>query len=258
MSMDPERTVAFANQKGGVGKTTTLMNLSAALTERGYYPVLIDLDPQANLTTGVGVDPDVLGFSTVDLLMDESVSLSDILIPCSLPGVKVAPARQELANFDIRMAGREGREGILSRLLREDLEDCDFIFVDCPPSLNLLTVNALTAVGWVLIPVQCYYYSLNGLDALTRTIGDIQEVYNPDLRVLGVLATAYETGTRVAQGVKGELDDRFGDLVFNTIIRKSVRVAEAPLHGRSLLQYSPSHDVSHAYRSLADEFLERI
>lgn len=250
--------MAFANQKGGVGKTTTLINLSAALVEKGYYPVLIDLDPQANLTTGVGVDPDAVGFSTADLLMDERALLPDALIPCSLPGVKIAPSSRELANFDIRMADRENRERMLSRLLESDPEDRDFVFVDCPPSLNLLTVNALTAVGWVLVPVQCYYYSLNGLNALMRTIGDIREVYNPELRVLGVLANAYETGTRVARGVKEALDERFEDLVFNTVIRKSVKVAEAPHHGRSLLQYSSSHDVSGAYRSLADEFLARM
>ncbi|MDY6794101.1 MAG: ParA family protein [Actinomycetota bacterium] len=256
--MDPGRTVAFANQKGGVGKTTTLLNLAAALAEKGHYPLLVDLDPQANLTSGVGVDPYAPGYSVADLLMEKGVSMSEVIIPCSLPGVKIAPAKQELANFDIRVADRRGRENLLFERIRESGEEEDFVFVDCPPSLNLLTVNALTAARWVIIPVQCYYYSLNGLRALEGTIRDIRDVYNPDLGILGVLATACETGTHIAQTVTRELEDRFGELLFRTVIRKSVRVAEAPMYGRSLLGYSPSHDVSHAYRELAGEFLARL
>jgi chromosome partitioning protein len=250
--------IAFANQKGGVGKTTTVINLAAALQELGWSILLIDLDPQANLTAGLGVDPGELEYALGDLLLSSKIGFDDILLPCSIPEVTLAPSNIELAKFDINVARERGRERILAERLSAVADGYDLVFIDCPPAFNLLTVNALTAAAGVVVPVLCYFYSLQGLASLTSTIADIRDAYNPGLEVLGVLATAAETGTNIARVVIEQLREQFGELVFDTIIRKSVRVAEAPMYGESLLSFAPSHDVSQAYRELADEFVGRL
>jgi len=255
---DMVKTVAFANQKGGVGKTTTVINLAAALGEKGWSLLLVDLDPQANLTAGVGVDPGEVEKGMGELMLSRRVSFEDIIRECAIPGADLAPSGIELANFDINAARERGRERILAERLSEVAERYDLVMVDCPPAFNLLTVNALTAADGVVVPVQCYFYSLQGLASLISTIEDIREAYNPDLEIVGVLATAAETGTVIARLVLERLREEFGSKVFRTVIRKSVRVAEAPMYGLSLLQYAPSHDVSQAYRELAREFARRL
>ncbi len=250
--------VAFANQKGGVGKTTTVINLAAALAELDWTILLVDLDPQANLTAGLGVDPGELEYALGDLLLSRRIGWGDVLVECGIPEVTLAPSNIELAKFDINVASQRGRERILAERLAEVVDDYDLVFIDCPPAFNLLTVNALTAADGVVVPVQCYFYSLQGLASLASTIEDIRDAYNEDLEVLGVLATAAETGTNIARLVIERLQEQFGEQVFDTVIRKSVRVAEAPMYGKSLLSLSPSHDVSRAYRELAEEFVGRL
>ena len=250
--------VAFANQKGGVGKTTTVVNLAAALRERGWSILLVDLDPQANLTAGVGVDPAGQESGMGELMLSRRVSFDDIIRECSIPGADLAPSGIELADFDINAARERGRERILAGRLEEVRENYDLVMIDCPPAFNLLTVNALTAADGVVVPVQCYFYSLQGLASLTATLESIREAYNPGLELLGVLATAAETGTVIARTVIERLQEEFGKKVFRTVIRKSVRVAEAPMYGLSMLQYAPGHDVSQAYRELAREFARRL
>ncbi len=250
--------VAFANQKGGVGKTTTVINLAAALREKGWSLLLVDLDPQANLTAGLGVDPGGQEGGMGELMLSRRVSFRDILTECSIPGVDLAPSGIELADFDINAARERGRERILAERLREVEDLYDLILIDCPPAFNLLTVNALTAAKGVVVPVQCYFYSLQGLAGLTATLEGIREAYNPELELLGVLATAAETGTVIARTVIERLQEEFGKKMFRTVIRKSVKVAEAPMYGLSMLQYAPSHDVSQAYRELASEFVKRL
>jgi chromosome partitioning protein len=250
--------VAFANQKGGVGKTTTVINLAAALAELDWTVLLVDLDPQANLTAGLGTDPGELEYALGDLLLSRRIGFDEILVESGIDGVNLAPSNIELAKFDINVARERGRERILAERLREVADDYDLVFIDCPPAFNLLTVNALTAADYVVVPVQCYFYSLQGLASLASTISDIRDAYNGDLEVLGVLATAAETGTNISRLVIERLQEQFGEQVFSTVIRKSVKVAEAPMYGKSLLAMSPSHDVSRAYRELAEEFVGRL
>lgn len=250
--------VAIANQKGGVGKTTTVINLAAALAELGWSLLLVDLDPQANLTAGLGTDPGELEYALGDLLLSRRIGLDEILVESGIDGADLAPSNIELARFDINVARERGRERILAERLKGAADHYDLVFIDCPPAFNLLTVNALTAADYVVVPVQCYFYSLQGLASLASTISDIRDAYNGDLEVLGVLATAAETGTNIARLVIERLREQFGKRVFDTVIRKSVRVAEAPMYGRPLLSLSPSHDVSRAYRELAEEFVGRL
>lgn len=249
--------ISFANQKGGVGKTTTCVNLAGALSEKGRTMLLVDMDYQGNLTLGVGMNPGDAERGTGDILLYPDVSFRDIIHTSSIPNADIAPATLDLSKVDINIDKRPERHGILHDKLHEVTDSYDYVFIDCPPAFNLLTVNALSASDGIIIPIQCYPYSLAGLNTLLEIIDDIRYAYNFELEITGIVPTAYETNTRIAADVLKELHDRYGGKVYDTIIRKSVKVAEGPVHQKPMVQYAPSHPVSQAYRALAEEFLRR-
>lgn len=249
--------VSFANQKGGVGKTTTCINLAGALSEQGMRMLLVDMDYQGNLSLGVGLGSDREGSGVGEVLLFPDVGFRDVIEESSIPGADIAPASMTLSKVDINIAEKRKRESILHDKLMEVKDSYDYIFIDCPPAFNLLTINALTASDGVLIPVQCYYYSLSGLNTLIEIIDDIRYAYNFDLEITGIIPTEYNSGTNIARSVLEELQMRYGGKVYDTIIKKSVKVAEGPIHQRSILQYARRHPVAEAYRELGSEFLSR-
>ena len=251
------QVIAFANQKGGVGKTTTCVNLAGALSEKGKSILLVDMDYQSNLTLGVGLSPNDSEKGTGDILLFPEVSFRDVIHESSIPNADIAPANLTLSKVDINIDKRPERHKILHDKLYEVKDNYDYVFIDCPPAFNLLTVNALSTSDGVLIPIQCYPYSLAGLNTLLEIIDDIRYAYNFDLEITGILPTAYETNTRIAASVLEELHERYGGKVFETIIKKSVKVAEGPVHGKPMVQYANSHPVTRAYRELGSEFLRR-
>ncbi len=251
------QVISFANQKGGVGKTTTCINLAGALSETGRSILLVDMDYQSNLTLGVGLALDNGDRGTGHVLLYPEVSFRDIIHRSSIPNVDVAPATLDLSKVDINIDKRPERHKILHDKLYEVKGSYDYVFVDCPPAFNLLTVNALSTSDGIIIPVQCYPYSLAGLNTLLEIIDDIRYAYNFELEIAGIVPTAYETNTRLAASVLEELHERYGGKVFDTVIRKSVKVAEGPIHRKPMVQYASNHPVTHAYRALADEFLLR-
>jgi chromosome partitioning protein len=245
------RILALANQKGGVGKTTTAINLGAALAAQGRRVLLVDVDPQASLTDALGIDASALPQSIYNVLLGE-VALRDILhIAGSLT---VAPATIDLAAADMQLISEVGRERLLTDALAPVVESFDEILIDCPPSLGLLTVNALTAADAVLIPVECHYMALRGLTQLVQSIEKIQKRANARLRILGVLPTMYDPRTVHEQEVLSELKELFPDRIFPPI-RRSIRFAETALAGKPMLEYDPSHSGAQAYRALAEEVL---
>lgn len=249
--------ISFANQKGGVGKTTTCINLAGALSEKGMSILLVDMDYQGNLTLGVGLGPGDSERGTGDVMLYPEVSFREVIHCSVIPNADIAPANLDLSKVDINIDKRPERHKILHDKLYEVKDNYDYVFIDCPPAFNLLTVNALSASDGVIIPIQCYPYSLAGLNTLIEIIDDIRYAYNFDLEIAGILPAAYETNTRIAADVLQELHDRYGGKVYDTIIRKSVKVAEGPIHGKPMVQYASSHPVTKAYRQLANEFLKR-
>lgn len=249
--------ISFANQKGGVGKTTTCINLAGALSEKGKSMLLVDMDYQSNLTLGIGLNPDEVAKATGDVLLFPDTSFRDIIRESSIPNADIAPANMSLSKVDINIAERGDRHKILHDKLYEVTDNYDYVFIDCPPAFNLLTINALSASDGVMIPIQCYPYSLSGLNTLLEIIDDIRYAYNFDLEITGIIPTAYDTNTRVAAEVLNELHGRYGGKVYDTIIKKSVKVAEGPIHQKPMVQYARSHPVTMAYRELAGEFLKR-
>lgn len=250
--------ISFANQKGGVGKTTTCVNLAGALCEKGLKILLVDMDYQSNLSMGVGVilSSDEKGMGEVMLFPD--VSLREVIKESSIPGADIAPGNLALSKVDINIDSLPDRHGILSSKLSEVKDNYDFVFMDCPPAFNLLTVNALSAADGVIIPLQCYPYSLAGLNTLLSIIDDVRYAYNFDLEVVGIVPTSYDTNTKLSEKVIEELHYNYPRKVFNNIIKKSVKVAEGPLHQKPMTQYAPRHPVTQAYRELAEEFLRRV
>jgi chromosome partitioning protein len=245
------KVIAFANQKGGVAKTTTTLNLAAAFAEQGHRVLCVDMDPQGNLTMSQGIDPDTLEQSMFDVLVYD-ISIREVI---RRREVDVACASIDLAGAEIAMSTKIGRERSLSKALRAVSEDYDWIFIDTPPSLGLLTVNALTAADQVIVPVQCEYLSMRGLLQLQNTLSMIRENLNPDVQIAGILPTMVDTRTLHAKEALEILEENFGDRVFGARIRKTVRFAEAPVKGMSVLKYDPKGTAADAYRQLAKEVL---
>jgi chromosome partitioning protein len=245
------KVIAFANQKGGVAKTTTTLNLAVAFAEAGHRVLAIDLDPQGNLTMSQGIDPDSVEKSMYDVLVHH-ISIREVIRKRE---VDVACASIDLAGAEIAMSSMIGRERSLEKALRPILEDYDFICIDTPPSLGLLTINALTAAHKVIVPVQCEYLSMRGLVQLQNTLSMIQEELNPDVDIEGILPTLVDSRTVHAKEAIEILEENFGDRVFATRIRKTIRFAEAPVKGTSVLKYDPDGVAAKSYRELAKEVL---
>jgi chromosome partitioning protein len=245
-----------ANQKGGVAKTTTSVNLGAALALRGHRVLLVDIDPQANATTGVGLDHRSVELSTYDLLTGDA-GLGQIAQPTEIKNLDCAPASVDLAGAEIELTAVMDRERRLAEALATAHERYDLVFIDCPPSLGLLTVNALTAAEDLIVPVQCEYYALEGLGQLVETAERVRGVLNPGLRIAGFLMTMFDGRTKLSSQVVDEVRNHFGDLVYGTVIPRSVRLSEAPSFGEPVLTLDPSSRGAVAYRLLAVEVEER-
>ena len=243
--------IALANQKGGVAKTTTTLNLGVALAERGQRVLAVDLDPQSNLTMSQGVDPDDLERSMFDVLVHK-VPIDDVILRRE---IDLAVSSIDLAGAELALSAMIGRERALQKALLPVRGDYDYVLIDTPPSLGLLTINALTASDGVIVPVQCEYLSLRGLIQLENTMAMIRDNLNPDVRIRGILPTMFDTRTLHAREAVEILQENFGDLVFDTRIRKTVRFAEAPVKGTSVLKYDSGGTAAKAYRDLAAEVL---
>ena len=245
------KVIALANQKGGVAKTTTTLNLAVAFAEKGHRVLCVDLDPQGNLTMSQGIDPDTLDKSIYDVLVHD-MPIRDVIVSRE---VDIAPASIDLAGAEIAMSTKIGRERSLQKALAEVADDYDFVCIDTPPSLGLLTINALTASNKVIVPVQCEYLSMRGLIQLQNTLEMIRENLNPDIEIEGILPTIMDTRTIHAKEAIEILEENFGDRVFASRIRKTIRFAEAPVQGMSVLKYEPTGPAAEAYRQLAQEVL---
>jgi chromosome partitioning protein len=243
--------IVFANQKGGVAKTTTTLNLAVAFAEQGYRVLCIDLDPQGNLTMSQGIDPDKVEKSLYDVLVND-MPISEIIVKRE---IDIAVASIDLAGAEIAMSTKIGRERSLEKALKEVAADYDFVCIDTPPSLGLLTINALTAANKVIVPVQCEYLSMRGLVQLQNTLKMIQENLNPDVRIEGILPTMLDSRTVHAQEAVEILEENFGDLVFRSRIKKTIKFAEAPVKGASVLKYDSGSSAANYYRELAKEVL---
>jgi chromosome partitioning protein len=243
--------IAFANQKGGVAKTTTTLNLAVAFAESGYRVLCIDMDPQGNLTMSQGIDPDKVEKSLYDVLVND-MPISEIIVSRE---IDIAVASIDLAGAEIAMSTKIGRERSLEKALKEVSGEYDFVCIDTPPSLGLLTINALTAANKIIVPVQCEYLSMRGLVQLQNTLKMIQENLNPDVRIEGILPTMFDARTVHAKEAVEILEENFGDLVFHSRIRKAVKFAEAPVKGASVLKYDSGSSAANYYRELAKEVL---
>ena len=249
--MTTAKVIAFANQKGGVAKTTTTLNLAAAFAEEGHRVLCVDMDPQGNLTMSQGIDPDTLEQSMYDVLVHD-LPIRNVIRSRE---IDVACASIDLAGAEIAMSTKIGRERSLEKAFRAVAGDYDFICIDTPPSLGLLTINALTAADKVIVPVQCEYLSMRGLLQLQNTLSMIRENLNPDVQIEGILPTLVDSRTLHAQEALELLEENFGDQVFASRIKKTVRYAEAPVRGMSVLKYEPDGKAAYAYRQLAKEVL---
>ncbi len=248
------KIISITNQKGGVGKTTTSINLAAALVERGKRILVIDMDPQGNATVGCGVDPEEVQHTIYDLLLLETTTKQAIVKSDS--GVDVLTANGDLAGAQVELLNEIGREMRLQKALVEVKEDYDYIFIDCPPALNVLTINALVASNSVLIPMQCEYFALEGLSALISTIRKIRETLNPSLNIEGLLRTMFDGRNSLSNEVSNQLQTHFGDKVYKTVVPRNVRLAEAPSYGEPAMSYAPASKGAKAYAALAEEILK--
>ena len=249
------KIVAIANQKGGVGKTTTTINLAAALAEAGKRILVVDLDPQGNASTGLGIEVEDREFTTYDLLLDDSLP-EDVIQRTETDGLLIVPATVDLSSADIELFSNEKRSFLLHDALRQpamDQFEFDYILIDCPPSLNVLTVNAMIAAHSVLVPLQSEFFALEGLSQLMLTIREVRQSGNKELRIEGVLLTMYDRRNNLSQQVESDARSNLGDLVFQTVIPRNVRVSEAPSFAMPVLSYDPTSKGAQAYRDLAAE-----
>ncbi|GGI04919.1 ParA family protein [Egicoccus halophilus] len=253
----PARVLAMANQKGGVGKTTTAINLGAALAEAGQRVLLIDMDPQGSLGVGLGVEPHALEATVYNLLMQDGTALDDALVPTDTENLHLLPANIDLAAAELLLVQEVAREQALSRVVERLRSRYDHILIDCPPSLGLLTINGLTAADGVIIPLMCEYFALRGMSLLMQTLDRVRERLNPRLRLEGIVATMFDARTLHTREVMERVRDAFGDVVFTTTINKTIRFAEAPVAGQSILSYADGSRGADAYRALAQEVLQR-
>lgn len=250
------KIIAIANQKGGVGKTTTAINLAASLGVLEKKVLLIDADPQANATSGIGIDVETVDIGTYQLL-EHSNSAKEAIIKTETPNLDIIPAHIDLVAIEIELVDKDEREYMLKKALSDIKNDYDYIIIDCAPSLGLLTLNALTAADAVIIPIQCEYFALEGLGKLLNTIKSVQKIHNPELDIEGLLLTMYDSRLRLSNQVVEEVQKHFNDMVFQTIIQRNVRLSEAPSYGESIINYDASSKGASNYLSLAKEVINK-
>ncbi|MCD7796711.1 MAG: AAA family ATPase [Clostridiales bacterium] len=250
------KTVSIFNQKGGVGKTTTCVNFAAALGTKGKKTLLVDADPQGNTTSGVGIDKASIELSTYDLLID-GASSKDAILQTEFKNLSVLPANMNLAGAELELAESENRFSVLRKALAPIIMDYNYIIIDCPPSLGLLSLNSLTASDTLIVPLQCEYYALEGLSQLVSTVRTVKQHYNSSLELEGVLFTMYDSRLKLTQQVIDEVESYFSGKAYKTMIPRSVKLAEAPSFGKPILYYEKYSKPSFAYKKLADEFLKR-
>lgn len=255
----PKRAIVMAmcNQKGGVGKTTTTINLGAALAELGRKVLLVDFDPQGSLSVGLGVNPHTLETSIYNLLLSRNYAFDDVILHTSVPGMDILPSNIDLSAAEVQLVSEVAREQTLKRILDKLRPRYDFILIDCAPSLGLLTVNALTASDKVIIPLECEFFALRGVALLTDTIGKVQDRLNPELEILGLVATMFDARTLHSREVLARAVEAFGDLVFHTVIRRTIKFPETTVAGEPITTYASGSAGADAYRSLAKEVLAR-
>jgi chromosome partitioning protein len=252
------RIIALANQKGGVGKTTTTLSLGAALAEIGLQVLIVDFDPQGGCALGLGIEPGSLELSVYNALLDRNCEVEEVVLKTSVPNLEILPSNIDLSAAEIMLVQEVAREQTLMRVLAPLRMKYDFILIDCPPSLGLLTINALTAADGVIIPLECEYYALRGMALLMDSIERIRDRLNPRLQVDGIVATLLDTRTLHSKEVLARVEEAFGGRLFDTKIRKTVRFAEAPVAGEPILTYAPTSQGALAYRKLAQEVLNRV
>jgi chromosome partitioning protein len=253
----PARVIAMCNQKGGVGKTTTTINLGAALAECGRRVLLVDFDPQGALSVGLGVNTHELDLTVYNLLMQRGVTVDDVLIKTNVAGLDLLPSNIDLSAAEVQLVTEVAREMTLQRVLRPIIDEYDYILIDCQPSLGLLTINALTAAHGVLVPLECEFFSLRGLALLIDTVEKVKERLNPDLELDGVLATMYDARTTHSKQVLARVVEAFGDKVYDTVIARTVRFPETTVAGEPITSWAPGSSGARAYRALAREVLGR-
>jgi chromosome partitioning protein len=253
----PARIIAMCNQKGGVGKTTTTINLGATLAEYGRKVLLLDFDPQGALSVGLGVNPHELDTTIYNVLMDRNVDIRDVVRPTGVEGLDLLPANIDLSAAEVQLVGEVAREMVLSRTLRPITDDYDVVLIDCQPSLGLLTVNALTAAHGVVIPLECEFFALRGVALLVETIEKVKDRLNPGLEIDGILATMYDPRTLHSREVVSRVVEAFGDRVFHTVIGRTVKFPDASVAAEPITTYAASHSGAYAYRLLARELIAR-
>ncbi|MGV6829538.1 MAG: ParA family protein [Flavobacteriales bacterium] len=250
------KIIAIANQKGGVGKTTTAINLAASLGVLEKKVLLIDADPQANASSGLGIDVEKVEKGTYRLL-EHSETFKDTIVASNSPNVDVIPSHIDLVAVEIELVDKKNREYQLKEAIKNNLVDYDFVIIDCAPSLGLITLNALTAADSVIIPIQCEYFALEGLGKLLNTIKSVQKIHNPNLDIEGLLLTMYDSRLRLSNQVVEEVNKHFDQMVFKTIIQRNVRLGEAPSYGESIISYDASSKGANNYLSLAEELISK-